>query len=258
MSRVATVLHQDDGLVVLDVRCAASAGSYEEEVVAGFEIVLPLAGGLERRSQHTGVVDAAFGYTTHPGMGQAITHLSDGDRCVAVMPTEQTADELGLDVVDRARVMVDQRRLAAAMGESDPLAAGEAWLAVAAVAIVRPASTAWPRITPPRAAAVRRVREAIVADPGAPWTMRSLGAVAGYAPHHLSRIFRQATGLTPAGYRDRVRLGAVLALMRDGLPIADVAATLGFCDHAHLTRRAVAVLGAPPSALRARSSKRAR
>jgi AraC-like DNA-binding protein len=41
-----------------------------------------------------------------------------------------------------------------------------------------------------------------------------------------------------------------MALLRDGMPIADVAADLGYVDHAHLTRRATQVLGVKPSALR--------
>jgi AraC-like DNA-binding protein len=89
-----------------------------------------------------------------------------------------------------------------------------------------------------------------VTDPGAAWTMRSLGSVAGYAPHHLSRVFRSTTGMTLSAYRDRVRLGRAITLLQDGMRVADVAADLGYVDHAHLTRRATHLLGVAPSAFR--------
>jgi AraC-like DNA-binding protein len=57
-----------------------------------------------------------------------------------------------------------------------------------------------------------------------------------------------------SGYRDRVRLGRALALLRDGMAIGEVAVDLGYYDHAHLTRRVTQLLGVPPSALR--SSRR--
>jgi AraC-like DNA-binding protein len=100
--------------------------------------------------------------------------------------------------------------------------------------------------------AVRRAREAILDDPGAVWTVPTLAAIAGYAPHHLSRVFRSTTGMTVSEYRERVRLGCAIAMLRDGNPVVDVASHLGYCDQAHLARRASEVLGLPPSSLGAR------
>jgi len=262
MTLTSVLLHHDDSLTALDVRCTCSAGQHDEEVTAELEVVIPLTGALMRRA-HGGssLVDAAFGYVAPAAATQEITHLSDGDRCVAVAPAEVLVDELGLDAdaaswtvpVDRAL----QRHLSRAMTtapEGDQLAAGEAWLRVVSGLGVRSASGERRGGAAQREAAVARVREAIVAAPGAPWTVRALGAVGGYAPHHLSRVFKAATGMSLSGYRDRVRLGRALALLRDGMAIGEVAVDLGYYDHAHLTRRVTQLLGVRPSALR--SSRR--
>jgi AraC-like DNA-binding protein len=260
VSLTDTVLHRDDSLVTLDIRCTSAAGDHdEEETPPGFEVVIPLAGALVRRAGAvTSLVDAACGYVARPRTSHEIVHVSEGDRCVALAPTEVLADELSLDV--RAGpaswvVPVDRgchRRLSwafATAARRDALASGEAWLAVLSGLAAAPRSQRGTGAAQ-REAAVMRVREAIVATPGAAWTVRSLGSVAGYAPHHLSRVFRATTGMTLSDYRDRVRLGRGMALLRDGMPVAEVAADLGYFDHAHLTRRATQVLGVPPSAFR--------
>lgn len=260
VSLTDTVVHGDDSLVALDVRCTCGAGGHdEEETPPWFEVVLPLAGALVRRAGAvTSPVDAAWGYITQPGTSHEIVHVSDGDRCVALAPTEVLADELGVDARAASRswvVPVDRschRRLSRAFATTarrDELASGEAWLSVLSGLAAAPQSSRSNRAAQ-HEAAVARVREAIVTTPGAAWTVRSLGSVAGYAPHHLSRVFRSTTGMTLSAYRDRVRLGRAMALLQDGMPVADVAADLGYFDHAHLTRRATQLLGVAPSALR--------
>lgn len=260
VSLTDTVVHRDDSLVTLDVRCTYAAGEQdEEETPAGFEVVVPLAGALVRRAGGvTSLVDATCGYVARPRTAHEIVHVTDGDRCIALAPTEVLADELCLDVraasgswvvpVDRAC----HRRLSQAFATAarrDELASGEAWLALLSGLAAAPGSQRNGRATQ-REAAVARVREAIVTAPGAAWTVRSLGSVAGYAPHHLSRVFRATTGMSLSDYRDRVRLGRAMALLKDGMPISEVAADLGYVDHAHLTRRASQVLGVLPSAFR--------
>jgi AraC-like DNA-binding protein len=260
VSLTDTVVHRDDSLVTLDVRCTCAAGEHdEEETPPGFEVVLPLAGALVRRAgAMTSLVDAAWGYLAQPSTAHEIVHVSDGDRCVALAPTQVLADELGLDARAASAswvVPVDRschRRLSRAFATTarrDELASGEAWLSVLSGLAAAPRSERSSRAAQ-HEAAVARVREAIVTAPGAAWTVRSLGSVAGYAPHHLSRVFRSTTGMTLSAYRDRVRLGRAMALLQEGMPVADVAADLGYVDHAHLTRRATQLLGMPPSAFR--------
>lgn len=243
---------------MFDVRCGCAAGHRDEEETADDELVVPLAGAFARRSaQGEALVDSGFGYVAHAGGSQEITHLTDGDRCVALQPSPDLADAIGLGggaavgvvPIDRRRQRLVARALATP--PVDPLADEEGWLGV--LSGLSAPDGSWrpsPRTQPGRRDAVRRVREAILDDPGAAWSVPALAAVAGYAPHHLSRVFRSVTGTTVSEYRERVRLGAAITLLRDGHPVADVAGRLGWCDQAHLARRAGEVLGLAPSALR--------
>jgi len=78
-----------------------------------------------------------------------------------------------------------------------------------------------------------------------------LARTVGCSPFHLSRVFREVTGMTITQYRLRLQVHAVLDRLRDGdEDLASVAATAGFSDHGHMTRTVVAQLGAAPSSLR--------
>lgn len=264
MTRTSATVHAEAGLRVLDVRCASRPGQREEEEPDGVEVVVPLAGAFERRDRWgTEVIDAAFGFVARPGMAQAITHLTDGDRCIALLAADHVVEGLGLADHRRPTVLpLDrraQRALAGALATApDRLAAGEAWFAVLETASAAgSASAAEPgnrRAARVRRTAADRVRQAIHDDPGAAWTVAALAAIAGYAPHHLSRTFRATTGWSLSEYRDRVRLGVAMSMLRDGVPGAAVAASLGWCDQGHLARRARDVLGVVPSALRPHAS----
>lgn len=236
--RTSSVVFQSDDLQVLDVRCSCPVGHVDEEEHAVFEVVLPTAGAYRRRG---GAVDATSAYVGVPGTEQTIEHVTDGDRCIALLPSAVLADELGLDRGvhrQRGHDALLARCLVSPVSE-------EHWLALAS-SLVGDRS----QRRSDRSAAVGRVREAIAAEPGRPWRLRDLAAIAGYAPHHLSRVFRAETGTTITAHREQVRLAHALGLLADGMPIADVAATAGFADHAHLTRRASHALGVRPSQLR--------
>jgi AraC-like DNA-binding protein len=80
-----------------------------------------------------------------------------------------------------------------------------------------------------------------------------LARTVGCSPHHLSRIFRETTGMTVSGYRLRLRVTQALDRLLEGADdLAAVAADCGFADHAHLTRSLRGSLGATPTALRRR------
>jgi AraC-like DNA-binding protein len=81
--------------------------------------------------------------------------------------------------------------------------------------------------------------------------LAELAAELELSPWHLSRAFRAATGATLSARHERLRLAAACERLLDGeRDLAGLAHALGFCDHAHLTRRFRAVLGLAPSALR--------
>jgi AraC-like DNA-binding protein len=85
-------------------------------------------------------------------------------------------------------------------------------------------------------AAVRRVRERLDAAYADNLSLEALAAIAGLSPFHLARVFRAEVGMPPHAYQTAVRILRAKALIRDGVPLAAVAAATGFVDQAHLTR----------------------
>ncbi|WP_380283726.1 helix-turn-helix transcriptional regulator [Kitasatospora purpeofusca] len=94
------------------------------------------------------------------------------------------------------------------------------------------------------------VRAHFARDPARPWRLPTTAALLDLAPRTLQR------GLAAAGTSFQAQLLAVRLSVaghltaRTALPLADIAATAGFTDHAHLTRRFHAHYGCPPSEFR--------
>lgn len=251
------LIFESSDLRVLDVRCFAPAGHTADEESTDFEVVLPIAGAFSRRAgASTAVMDALAGYASAPGVEQRVVHASGGDRCLALLPSPRLADEMGLDTASASSAWILRRRrthlraLTTAWllsSGDDTLAAECGWMA--ALAPMTPSqTTAWSSATAVvQRRAVNAVREAMASDPGRRWTLRTLSAVAGYAPHHLSRLFVRHTGMSVTEYRDGVRLAQAVALLTDGMPASAVAAVMGFADQGHLTRRVRQHLGVVPS-----------
>jgi AraC-like DNA-binding protein len=84
-----------------------------------------------------------------------------------------------------------------------------------------------------------------------PLSLACLAAEVGYSPVHLTRAFREVTGVTMSEYRQRVRLAKVLDQLEAGAgDLAAVALDNGYSDHSHMTRAMVARLDLPPSRVR--------
>ena len=78
-----------------------------------------------------------------------------------------------------------------------------------------------------------------------------LSARVGCSPFHLSRVFREITGMTIPQYRRQLRVHEAIGYIAEGTTdLATVAAAVGFADHSHMTRSMVAHFGATPSRLR--------
>ena len=92
-------------------------------------------------------------------------------------------------------------------------------------------------------------RELLAASPEQ--SLPALARILAVSPHHLSRIFRAATGHTIS--RHRMRLRARNALERIGggeQDLARLAADVGFADQSHLCRVVGQETGLTPSSLR--------
>ncbi len=101
-------------------------------------------------------------------------------------------------------------------------------------------------------AGIHRVQDWLIAHPDERATLAGLARIAALSPRHLTRVFRQATGVSIQEYRTRLRLERARDLLRDpGLTVEAVAARCGFESARQLRRVWKEAFGTPPSAGRA-------
>jgi AraC family transcriptional regulator len=84
--------------------------------------------------------------------------------------------------------------------------------------------------------------------------LADIAAAARVSPYHLTRIFKQATGMSPHQYLIQVRVTNARALLMAGAgrrSVAEVADAVGFSDQSHLTRHMKRLLGVTPGEVRA-------
>lgn len=99
---------------------------------------------------------------------------------------------------------------------------------------------------------IHRVQDWLIAHPEERANLDELGQVANLSPRHLTRVFRQATGVSIQEYRTRLRLERARALLRDPrLTLEAVAGRCGFESARQLRRVWKTAFGEPPSAARA-------
>lgn len=99
-----------------------------------------------------------------------------------------------------------------------------------------------------------RVRESL--RTGRPQSALELGRQCDLHPSWLAQAYRSAVGegLRQTVQRRRVEQAAVL-LRTSSLPLAEIAATAGFCDQSHMNRAFRALLDRTPGQVRAEASR---
>ncbi|WP_037868976.1 GlxA family transcriptional regulator [Streptomyces sp. NRRL S-813] len=103
-----------------------------------------------------------------------------------------------------------------------------------------------------RQAALRRVLDEVAENPGANHTLSAMARRAGVSVRHVTRLFYEEVGTTPARYVEQVRLEAAQVLLEtgdDSMPV--VARRTGFGSPESLRRAFVRHLGVTPGAFRA-------
>ncbi|MBU8813242.1 GlxA family transcriptional regulator [Mycolicibacterium goodii] len=110
----------------------------------------------------------------------------------------------------------------------------------------------------PQQSALRRVTDAIAADPAADHSVRSLAKVAALSTRQLTRLFQAELGTTPARFVEMVRIDAARAALDAGLSVGDTARQAGFGSAETLRRVFVTHLGVSPKAYRDRFRTAAR
>jgi AraC-like DNA-binding protein len=77
-------------------------------------------------------------------------------------------------------------------------------------------------------------------------SLEALSSHAGLSPYYFSRIFTRHMGLPPHAYRKQLRIHKAKQLLRNRIPISQVAVETGFADQSHLTRHFKQIVGVTP------------
>jgi AraC-like DNA-binding protein len=104
-------------------------------------------------------------------------------------------------------------------------------------------------------AAVQRARRYIDECFSEPISLAELADHVSLSPYYLLRAFRAETGMPPHAYQDSLRIRHAQQLIRAGMPLARVAAEVGFSSQSHLTHRFKQIIGVTPGQVRAVSQE---
>lgn len=237
------------------------AGWSPPESRTDHRIVLVRRGRFRRQASGvTETVDPTMAYLGVPDEEERFAHPAGGDTCTSATVTPALWRSLAGDRVPArpaiyvdARLDLAHRRFVAASRSGDvDYAAAEELLTLLAVAITRSVSGPTPATDRPvDRTLVAAAREAVAADHPAAGALLSLAGLLGVSPYRLSRAFTRELGVSLTAYRNRVRVGRLLARLSDGeTSLSALAAELGFADQAHMTRIAGRYLGQTPASLR--------
>ena len=101
-----------------------------------------------------------------------------------------------------------------------------------------------------QATLIRQACEIIEASAERPPSLATLSRRIGYSPHHLQRMFRRVTGVSPRQYAEAVRAGRLRGGLRAGAPVTHALYDAGFSSASRLYERAPSELGMTPAAYR--------
>lgn len=98
---------------------------------------------------------------------------------------------------------------------------------------------------------MRRVEEAVRAQPGAAWSVERMAQLAQLSTFHFARAFRATQGLAPHAWLVQQRMALAARLVRESdLPLAEVARHTGHRSAAHFAQVFRRHWGVAPSAYR--------
>ena len=94
--------------------------------------------------------------------------------------------------------------------------------------------------------AIAQVRDFLQAYYAQNISLADLATLSGLSRFHLSRVFRQETGLSLSAYQQQLRIAQAKRLLVRGMPIAKVATEVGFYDQSHLGKHFKRLVGVTP------------
>jgi AraC family transcriptional regulator len=272
----ARPIAEELGVVVVDYRCRAGVhGPGPEEWSAGHKVAFVRRGVFALKTPRTsGVADPNQVLFFNAHQPYRFAHpVAGGDDCTSLMLPDALARQLVArhsprDADDAAQPfrfdralssprairlhyeLLGRARAGSALGLQDALA--ELLDETLAAAYAR-------REPSPAGPAAGRRRElahaaavAVQADLAATPSLADLAATLGCSPFHLSRVFRETTGLSLRAYVKRLRARTAAEHLSGGASdLTALALRLGYADHSHFTNAFRAEWGLPPSAFRA-------
>lgn len=108
------------------------------------------------------------------------------------------------------------------------------------------------RTPSPQHDALRALLREVTADPAADHSLPALARRGGLSARHLTRLFNEQVGSTPAAYVESVRLEAAQALLEAGESVTGAAGRSGLGSDESLRRVFLRRLGVTPSTYQAR------
>lgn len=112
----------------------------------------------------------------------------------------------------------------------------------------------WPslRTALPRTSPLRQLCDTIVASPAGDYSLARLAAMASLSPRHLTRLFREELGTTPARYVELIRFDTAKDLLDAGHSVTDTALRSGYGSTETLRHAFIQHLGVSPRAYQQR------
>jgi len=106
-------------------------------------------------------------------------------------------------------------------------------------------------------AQIEEVKTAFLTNPEMKWNLTALGAIVKISPFHLTRLFRDATGLPLHRYLLYSRLAkAIDTLLNTDRDLTQIALDLSFSSHSHFTSVFHRMIGLTPSVFRSSANSR--
>ncbi|WP_333777748.1 GlxA family transcriptional regulator [Streptomyces sp. IBSBF 3136] len=105
---------------------------------------------------------------------------------------------------------------------------------------------------PPRSPALRRVVDLVTADPTGDYSLAELARRLNVSTRHLTRLFREELGTTPARYVESIRFGIAKSLLDQGYTATQTATMSGFPSYESLRRVFARELAISPAAYQRR------
>lgn len=248
------------GMSVTDIVCSSDHRRFTKPFTGTAHVVWLVRNGtfVHRLDGQERFFDSTSGAVTRPGQDRQIAHPVLGhDTGTEIVLPEELALRLpaGFFDIPGSLDLAHRSLLAACRRGIDEFEVADR---LHALLQLIPDSAFTTLHTPRTALQHQRVishARAALAEGGLPLGLDALARLVGYAPDHLSRVFREVTGMTLTRYRNELRVRAVLEDLYTGeRSLRTLANRYGFADQAHLSRVMRRHLGEAPTTIRAHLS----